>query len=77
MMKHFDEIAQWLISIPNNKINISVENDYTFRLACEYGYLEIAQWLLSIPNNKININALYDSAFRKACSNGQASLEVA
>ena len=24
------EVAQWLISIPNNKINISAENDFAF-----------------------------------------------
>jgi len=43
-----------LLSIENNKINISAENDFAFLAtqACEYGYLEVAQWLIKIKYDK-------------------------
>jgi len=63
------KVAQWLLSISNNKININSLNDLAFRLACINGKIEVAQWLLSIPNNKININVNNDQVFRYANAN--------
>ena len=32
----------------NPTINVSIGNEYAFRYACIYGYLNVAQWLASI-----------------------------
>lgn len=58
-------------SIHANKpnINISANNDYAFRIACENGHLEVAQWLYEIKK-EINI----EIAFIFACENGHLDI---
>lgn len=48
--------------------------DGTFRIACEYNYLDLAKWLIkTLPC--INIRALHDHTFHNTC--GYNHLEVA
>ncbi len=63
------KVVKYLLSIPNNKININAYNNYAFRISCIYDHLEVIKYLLSIPDNKININADNDDfIFKMSCS---------
>jgi hypothetical protein len=62
-------MAKWLFSLGG--INIHVNEDSAFYVACSEGNLEIAQWLYYIVGDKkINIHAKQNQAFVKALSNG-------
>jgi hypothetical protein len=63
------DIAKWLISIPGNKINMSVNNDGPFIASCTNGHIKIAKWLLSIPGNKINVHANDNQAIQMSSKN--------
>jgi len=47
-------------------INLSMGNEYCFRMACKYGDLNLANWLYKTKPN-INVSILNDYCFRKAC----------
>lgn len=61
---------------PNKiKINIHANNEFAFRISCEYGHLQVAQWLYDLAINenhvtKINIHAEDEWAFKTASKNG-------
>jgi hypothetical protein len=53
-LKNHLVMTKWLCEIKPD-INISAENDYVFRFACENGHLVIAKWLYKIkPDIKIS-----------------------
>ena len=49
-------------------IDISADNEYAFRWACENGHLELAQWLYLIKPT-IDISANNEHTFHWACQN--------
>ena len=53
----------------NPDINISVENEWVFRLTCLYGHLHVVQWLLQVKPD-INISADNEWVFRLTCEHG-------
>ena len=55
-------IAKWLLEIKPT-LNISVDDDYIFRFACENIKIELAQWLVSI-NTNYNIVIVIDYMYR-------------
>ena len=55
-------------------INISTNNEYAFRTACENGHLQVAQWLYQ-SKPTLDISAYKEEAFRFACAYGH--LQVA
>ena len=57
----------------NSDIDISANNEYVFRYACQNNHLGVAKWLLEIKPD-INISTDNEEAFRYACQNGH--LEV-
>ena len=59
---------KYLISI--KIINIHVESEYTFRWACEKGYLSLAKWLWEVSCKSIDIHIYDEYAFRWACEGG-------
>jgi hypothetical protein len=57
----------------NPLINVSLENEYPFRISCENGHLQMAQWLLNIkPTIQISIFGEY--AFTYACQHGHIDI---
>ena len=61
-----------------DKIDIHADNEYAFRLACQYGHLSVARWLVDLHEygyGKIDIHIIGELAFQFACQNGH--LDVA
>jgi hypothetical protein len=76
MNGHLD-VAQWLLDLLGQDINISANKEQAFRYACGNGHLHLAQWLLEVSKEKgqyINISAKAEEAFCLACLRGH--LEV-
>ena len=70
MNGNFDLIIWlWDLSLRiNDKINLRINNDMSFKLACEYGWLLIVEWLLLTESN-IDIHANDDEAIKGAFRN--------
>lgn len=71
-------VAQWLLTLENNMIDISIDQNYNFKWACGKGHLDVAQWLYErISQTLIDTekNELCEEAFTYSCGNGH--LDVA
>ena len=66
------KIAIQLLEIKPD-IDISIENDYAFRMACQEGHIKVAKWLFKI-NPYINISIENDYAFRMSCIRGNIKI---
>ena len=66
------KIAIQLLEIKPD-IDISIENDYAFRMACQEGHIKVAKWLFKI-NSYINISIENDYAFRMSCIRGNIKI---
>ena len=70
--REFLEYAIYLVN--KNIIDIHADNDYAFRMCCQYGHLNLAQWLVQLGESsgytKFDIHADNDYAFRLSCRNG-------
>lgn len=60
---------KWLLT--QGIVNINVENDRAFRIACFKGHLHIAKFL---KTHGANINANNDEAYRMACLHGKSDI---
>lgn len=61
----------------SHKVDITLNHDYAFRLACKNGHLETIQFLQDINrrnSEKININTFDEFAFRCACIGGHIEI---
>jgi hypothetical protein len=66
-------VAQWLLTVPNNLINIRFGQNENFKWACGYGHINVAQWLYNIISHALSDNEKYElckEAFTYSCGNG-------
>ena len=68
------QLAQDFYSI-NPEIDISADNERSFKIVCENGYLEMAKWLLSVKPD-INISIDDNHALKYARKNGHMKIAL-
>lgn len=56
---HLD-VAQWLLTVENNKIDISFDQNYNFKWACGNGHLDVAQWFYERVSQTLSDNEKYN-----------------
>lgn len=64
-------VAKYMYSL--EKVDAHYNEDYAFRISCEYGKFDMAKQLFQ-NLKKINIHALDDYAFRYSCKNGHLDI---
>jgi len=66
-------VAQWLLTLENNMIDVSFGQNYNFKWACGYGHLVVSQWLYDIVSQTLSDSEKHDlckQAFEYSCGNG-------
>ncbi len=66
------QMTQWLYEL-NSTLDVSVDIEHTFQMACQQGHLQFAQRLYEL-NPTLNISANNEHAFRMACEKGHLNV---
>ncbi len=65
---------QWMMTLPNNNIDIHHNNEEAFRYLCDYAPIEVVKWLYDFGG--IDIRAEDDYGFKIACENSKIELAI-
>ena len=67
------ESLEFLLSIPNNKIDIHYNNDYAFHISFHKNYIDIIKYLFRLSNS-FNATAYNNKVYKVACAKNNIEL---